>query len=140
MGSLIMNHVWWVKGEKQVIPLSCNRNKTKYYVEKQKCLMLLKTLKEVLAIKAQAIWIVLLYALKDNQRYWVLYYRKSVIWALFLLEQGNMLPKHGYNSNVEMHIYHLESALVIVTTRNSVFCNQSLCNWHATSCHLQLSL
>jgi hypothetical protein len=52
-----------------VIPLSCNRNKTKYYVEKQKCLMLLKTLKEVLAIKAQAIWIVLLYALKDNQRY-----------------------------------------------------------------------
>ncbi len=25
------------------------------------------------------------------------------------------------------------------TTRNSVFFNQSLCNWHATSCHLQLS-
>lgn len=73
-----------------------------------------ETLKEVLAIKAQAIWIVLLYALKDNQRYWVLYYRKSVIWAFFLLEQGNMLPKHGYNPNVEVHIYHLESALVIV--------------------------
>jgi hypothetical protein len=26
-----------------------------------------------------------------------------------------------------------------VTTRNFVFCNQSLCNWHVTSCHLQLS-
>jgi hypothetical protein len=25
------------------------------------------------------------------------------------------------------------------TTRSSIFCNQSLCNWHATSCHLQLS-
>jgi len=25
------------------------------------------------------------------------------------------------------------------TTRNLVICNQSLCNWHATNCHLQLS-
>jgi hypothetical protein len=25
------------------------------------------------------------------------------------------------------------------TTRNSVVCNQSLCNWHATGCRLQLS-
>ncbi len=24
------------------------------------------------------------------------------------------------------------------TTRNPIICNQSLCNWHATSCHLQL--
>jgi hypothetical protein len=24
------------------------------------------------------------------------------------------------------------------TTRNLVICNQSLCNWHATSCRLQL--
>jgi hypothetical protein len=24
------------------------------------------------------------------------------------------------------------------TARNIVVCNQSLCNWHATSCHLQL--
>jgi hypothetical protein len=25
------------------------------------------------------------------------------------------------------------------TTRNLVICNQSLCNWHATNCRLQLS-
>jgi hypothetical protein len=27
----------------------------------------------------------------------------------------------------------------IYTTRNSVICNQSLCNWHATGCRLELS-
>jgi hypothetical protein len=31
-----------------------------------------KTLEMVLAIEAQAIWIMLLFALKANQRYWVL--------------------------------------------------------------------
>lgn len=50
-----------------------------------------KTLEEVLATKAQAIWIMLLFALKANKRYLVFYYKRSAIWAFFLLQQKNML-------------------------------------------------
>ncbi len=28
---------------------------------------------------------------------------------------------------------------IYITIRNLVICNQSLCNWHATNCRLQLS-
>jgi len=38
-----------------------------------------KTLEEVLAVEAQAIWIVLLFALKVNHRYWVPFYKRSVV-------------------------------------------------------------
>ncbi len=42
---------------------------------------------------------------------------------LFKVENGK--------SNQLAHLYFI--------TRNLIICNQSLCNWHATSCHLQLS-
>jgi hypothetical protein len=46
---------------------------------------IIETLEDVLTIEAQVIWIVLLYALKVNQRYWVHFYRRSAVWAFFLL-------------------------------------------------------
>jgi hypothetical protein len=33
----------------------------------------------------------------------------------------------------------VNNVLSTFTTRNLVICNQSLCNWHATNCRLQLS-
>jgi hypothetical protein len=45
----------------------------------------------VLVVEAQAIWIMLLFALKANKRYLVFYYKRSAIWAFFLLQQKNML-------------------------------------------------
>jgi hypothetical protein len=42
-------------------------------MEKKKMLDVTKTLEEVLATEAQAIWIMLLFALKANQRYWYLF-------------------------------------------------------------------
>jgi hypothetical protein len=37
-----------------------------------------ETLKEVLAIETQDVWI-MWFALKANQRYWVLYHKRSVV-------------------------------------------------------------
>jgi hypothetical protein len=72
---------------------------------------IIETLKEVLATKAQAIWIVLMYALKDNQRYWVFYYRRSVIWAFFLLQQRNMLLNMATIQMLRCIICHLELSI-----------------------------
>jgi hypothetical protein len=44
-----------------------------------------ETLKDVLTAEARVIWIVLLYALKANQRYEVHFYRRSVVWAFFFV-------------------------------------------------------
>jgi hypothetical protein len=40
-----------------------------------------------------------------------------------------------------IHVCELFYRVVLdtTTTRNPVVCNQSLCNWHATGCRLQLS-
>ncbi len=46
---------------------------------------------------------------------------------------------HLHVSSGEEHLTTRDSGVFTHTTRNFVFCNQSLCNWHATSCHLQLS-
>jgi hypothetical protein len=44
-----------------------------------------ETLKDVSTAEAQVIWIVLLYALKANQRYWIHFNKRSAVWAFFLL-------------------------------------------------------
>jgi hypothetical protein len=41
-------------------------------------------------------------------------------------------------ANIGDYIYFTD-VHVCVTTKNLVICNQSLCNWHATNYHLQLS-
>jgi hypothetical protein len=45
---------------------------------------IIKTLEDVLIAEAQVIWIMLLYVLKVNQRYWVHFYRRSAVWGFFL--------------------------------------------------------
>ncbi len=46
-----------------------------------------------------------------------------------------VLHKLDINVMCEQPTYTLPT----LTTRNLVICNQSLCNWHATNCRLQLS-
>jgi hypothetical protein len=46
---------------------------------------IIETLEDVLIAEAQIIWILLLYALKVNQRYWVHFYRRNVVWVFFLV-------------------------------------------------------
>jgi hypothetical protein len=61
--------------------------------------------------------------------------------VLCLLDTG---ASHNFitRKSVERMELHLEAPIEVHfadTTRNLVICNQSLCNWHATNCRLQLS-
>ncbi len=62
---------------------------------------IIETWDEILATKAQAKWIMSLFALKVNQRYSLLLYKWNVVWVFFILCKG-LGTRNGYYSNDEV--------------------------------------
>jgi len=60
-----------------------------------------------------------------------------VVWLLSHFLSTQVFHMH-FNNNLFIN-NNLLLILFSFTTRNLVICNQSLCNWHATNCRLQLS-
>jgi hypothetical protein len=70
---------------------------------------------------------VLLFALKVNQRYWIPFYKRNVVWAFFLLQQKNMLLDVVVIQMLRCIICHLES--------NTNQCDGFISSSHGSTTH-----